>query len=687
MTASASSRGTGSTPASTALLTDMYEYTMLSAMVEDGSVHHEAVFEAFARRLPEGRRFGLFAGLGRLLPLLEDFAPDTEDLAYLREVGAITEATEEYLRDWSFSGTITALPEGSLYWPHTPLLTVHGTLGECLLLETLVLSVLNFDSAIASAAARMVIAAGDRPLIEMGSRRVHEESAVAAARAAWIAGFATTSNLEAGRRFGVPVAGTAAHAATLARPTEREAFAAQIATYGPGTTLLVDTYDIPEGIRTAVEVAGPGLGAVRIDSGDLMTVAPAARAQLDALGATSTRITVTSDLDEYALVHLAGAPIDGYGVGTRVATGSDHPTAGMVYKLVAVGDGPGTPLRSVQKLSADKGSTGGAKTVSRFPDGREVWTLDGSVPAGAQPVHVDVIRDGVPQQVPSAEEAREVAAASLASLPARAREISEGQAYRSSEAWEETDDAPGAVPAPDASAGTSRTLVVVDVQNDFCEGGALGVDGGGVVAERIAAHLADHAGEYRRIVFSRDWHRAEGDNGGHFAVPPAQPDFVDTWPVHCVQGTPGAEYHPAILGALERLVGVGTEVVHVVKGEGVPDYSIVQGRVAGVDGGSPAGDSRLDALLGGSLDVVGLAYDYCVAASASDLAALPDVEEVRVLGHLTAAVHPEADEQTARRLADAGIEVVGTAQPGSPASAPTPPPRAEDPMPATRKDA
>ncbi|MBK0332869.1 nicotinate phosphoribosyltransferase [Brachybacterium sp. MASK1Z-5] len=679
MTASASRRGTGSTSASTALLTDMYEYTMLSAMVEDGSVHHEAVFEAFARRLPEGRRFGLFAGLGRLLPLLEGFAPDAEDLTYLREVGAITEATEEYLRDWTFTGTITALPEGSLYWPHTPLLTVHGTLGECLLLETLVLSVLNFDSAIASAAARMVIAAGDRPLIEMGSRRVHEEAAVAAARAAWIAGFATTSNLEAGRRFGVPVAGTAAHAATLARPTERDAFAAQIATYGPGTTLLVDTYDIPAGIRTAVEVAGTGLGAVRIDSGDLMTVAPAARAQLDALGATSTRITVTSDLDEYALVHLAGAPIDGYGVGTRVATGSDHPTAGMVYKLVAVGDGPGTPLRSVQKLSADKGSTGGAKTASRFPDGREVWTLDGSVPEGASPVHVDVIRDGVPQRVASAEEAREVAAASLASLPARAREISEGQAFRASEQWDEagtgdagersdggetTDDAES--PRDGGAADASRTLVVVDVQNDFCEGGALGVTGGNAVAERIAAHLSERAGDYRRVVFSRDWHLAEGDNGGHFALPPSAPDFVDTWPVHCVQGTRGAEYHPAILGALERLVGSGAEVVHVVKGEGTPDYSLAQGRVAGVDGGAPAGGTDLPSLLTGDVDVTGLAFDYCVAASARDIAALPGAGTVRVLEDLTAAVHPEADAETAQHLAEAGIRTVSPAASAAP---------------------
>ncbi|UEJ84543.1 isochorismatase family protein [Brachybacterium halotolerans subsp. kimchii] len=217
------------------------------------------------------------------------------------------------------------------------------------------------------------------------------------------------------------------------------------------------------------------------------------------------------------------------------------------------------------------------------------------------------------------------------------------------------------MPADGEPADVLRTLVVVDVQNDFCEGGALGVTGGNAVAERIAAHLSEHAGDYRRVVFSRDWHLAEGDNGGHFALPPSAPDFVDTWPIHCVQGTGGAEYHPAILGALERLVGSGAEVVHVVKGEGTPDYSLAQGRVAGVDGGAPAGGTDLPDLFTGDVDVTGLAFDYCVAASARDIAALPGAGTVRVLGDLTAAVHPEADAETAQHLADAGIRTVSPA--------------------------
>jgi putative nicotinate phosphoribosyltransferase len=641
----------------TSLLTDMYEFTMLSSMIEDGSVHHDAVFDAFARDLPEGRRFGIVAGLGRLVELLRDFRVDEADVAYLREVDAITEEAAEYLRGWHFSGTITALPEGSLYWPDTPLLTVRGPLGECLLLETLVLSVLNHDSAVASAAARMAIAAEGRPLIEMGSRRVHEQAAVAAARAAWIAGFASTSNLQAGKDYGIPVAGTAAHAATLARPHERDAFAAQVATYGPATTMLVDTYDVPAGIRAAVDVAGPELGAVRIDSGDLLVVTREARELLDSLGATDTRITVSSDLDEYVIEHLRGAPIDGYGVGTRVATGSGHPTAGMVYKLVAVADGPGTPLRPVAKKSASKQSTGGYKTVCRFPDGREVYTLDGTVPAGAVPAHVTVVQDGQFRPVADAAGARAEAARSVASLPDVGRHLTAGHPCRRSEPW----DGQAPAPVPEAPTNT-RTLVVIDVQNDFCDEGALGVSGGNAVAERIADHLAGHAGDYGRIVLSRDWHEANGDNGGHFALPPARPDFVDTWPVHCVQGTHGAEYHPAITKALARLTTGSTPVFHVVKGEGRPDYSISQGRVVAdpAAGRDAAPAPTVEDLMTGDVDVVGLAFDYCVAASAKDIERMPGTRSVQVLGELTAAVHPDQDPRTTAALADQHVAVVPT---------------------------
>ncbi|MFT4230612.1 MAG: nicotinate phosphoribosyltransferase [Microbacterium sp.] len=350
--------------ASTALLTDRYELTMLDAALRDGTAQRRCVFELFGRRLPGGRRFGVVAGTGRLLGLLRDFRFGDDELRFLRDEKVVDPPTVAFLEEYRFTGSITGYREGELYFPGSPVLTVEGTFAEAVVLETLALSVLNHDCAVATAAARMSIAAGDRPLAEMGSRRAGESSAVAAARAAFIAGFGATSNLEAGRTWGVPTMGTAAHAWTLLHDCEEDAFRAQVETLGAGTTLLVDTYDIRRGVETAIRVAGTALGGVRIDSGDLPVVAAQVRAQLDALGATGTRITVTSDLDEYAIAALAASPVDAYGVGTSVVTGSGTPTAGMVYKLVARQDAGGGWI-AVAKSSTDKGSKGGRKAAFR----------------------------------------------------------------------------------------------------------------------------------------------------------------------------------------------------------------------------------------------------------------------------------------------------------------------------------
>jgi nicotinate phosphoribosyltransferase len=287
---------------STGLFTDRYELTMLQAAIADGTVGRSCVFEVFARRLPAGRRYGVVAGTGRLVDAIVDFTFGEDELASLRPF--LDPATLEYLAAYRFDGDIDGYPEGELYFPGSPVLAITGSFGTAVILETLALSILNHDCAIASAAARMSSAAGDRPLIEMGTRRTHEESAVAASRAAYLAGFSATSNLEAGRRFGIPTAGTAAHAFTLLHDSEAAAFASQVATLGVGTTLLVDTYDITAGIETAVRVAGPELGAVRIDSGDLAVLTRAARRQLDDLGATGTKIVLSGDLDEFAIAAL-----------------------------------------------------------------------------------------------------------------------------------------------------------------------------------------------------------------------------------------------------------------------------------------------------------------------------------------------------------------------------------------------
>jgi nicotinate phosphoribosyltransferase len=282
---------------STALLTDHYELTMLQAALRDGTSERHCVFELFARRLPDGRRYGVVAGTGRLLELLQDFRFDDDEIAHLGAAGVVDDATCAWLRDYRFSGDIDGYREGDLYFPGSPVLTVDTTFADGVVLETLALSIFNHDTAVASAAARMVYAAGDRRCIEMGSRRTHEQSAVAAARAAYLAGFASTSNLAAGQQFGVPTTGTSAHSYTLLHDSEADAFSGQVAALGRGTTLLVDTYDIAQGIRTAIEVAGPELGAIRIDSGDLAVLAHQAREQLDSLGARRTRIVLSGDLE------------------------------------------------------------------------------------------------------------------------------------------------------------------------------------------------------------------------------------------------------------------------------------------------------------------------------------------------------------------------------------------------------
>ncbi|QRQ79884.1 nicotinate phosphoribosyltransferase [Glutamicibacter protophormiae] len=348
----------------TSLFTDHYELTMLQAALASGAAHRPSVFEAFSRRLPEGRRYGVVGGTGRLLEGLADFHFGDDELKFLSDNRVVNAETLKYLEDFTFTGTITGYAEGELYFPNSPLLMVESTFAEACVIETYLLSVMNHDSAIASAASRMIASAANRPCIEMGSRRTHEESAVAAARAAIIAGFDSTSNLEAGARYGLKTVGTSAHSFTLLHDTERAAFEAQVASLGRDTILLVDTYDVETGVRTAVEVAGPELGGVRLDSGDLVQQAGWVRTLLDDLGNWNTKITVTSDLDEYAIAALASAPVDSYGVGTALVTGSGHPTASMVYKLVSRQDDAGQWI-PVAKAAANKASVGGRKYAVR----------------------------------------------------------------------------------------------------------------------------------------------------------------------------------------------------------------------------------------------------------------------------------------------------------------------------------
>ncbi|WKD60534.1 Nicotinate phosphoribosyltransferase pncB1 [Corynebacterium ciconiae DSM 44920] len=420
---------------SSALLTDMYELTMLEAAIKDGSVDRQCTFEVFSRRLPSERRYGVVAGTARVLDAVTSFVFSE---AQLSSLDFLSEETLDYLRNYRFSGDIDGYLEGSLYFPYSPVLTVRGTFGECVILETVILSILNADSAVASAAARMVTAADGRPILEMGSRRTHEYAAVTATRAAYLAGFYATSNLEASHRYGVPASGTAAHAWTLlhvddnGQPDEERAFRSQIAAQGVGTTLLVDTFDITKGVETALAVAGNQLGGVRIDSGDLGVLTRRVRDQLDAAGATDTKIVVSSDLDEFAIAGLRGDPVDVFGVGTSVVTGSGAPTAGLVYKLVEVDGHP------VSKRSSNKRSHGGTKRALRTlrPTGTAVeeivYPFDHDTPPTGRLGFVELtqplMRGGaIVDGLPTLKQSRDYLAREIESLPWEGLALSRGE--------------------------------------------------------------------------------------------------------------------------------------------------------------------------------------------------------------------------------------------------------------------
>ncbi len=420
----------------TALLTDHYELTMVQAAMKAGTANRRSLFDLFSRRLPEGRRYGVVAGVGRALDAIESFRFGDEELSFLLEKGIVGDDGAEWLANYRFTGDIWGYAEGEIYFPGSPILSVESTFAEAVVLETVLLSIYNYDSAVASAASRMTAMAGDRSCAEMGARRMNEWAAVAAARAAYVAGFKSTSNLEAGRSYGIPTIGTAAHSFTLLHDTEEDAFRAQIASLGEDTTLLVDTYDIEAAIRKGVELTGGRLGAIRLDSGDLALVAREARDLLDDLGATHTKIMVTSDLDEWQIAALSGAPVDGYGVGTQLVTGSGHPTCSMVYKLVARADSddPDAELISVAKESKGKSTLGGRKYAMRRRDEHGVAEAEivglGTPPANDgndRDLLVPMVRGGERVYRETLDEARERHLRVRDELPRSALRISRGE--------------------------------------------------------------------------------------------------------------------------------------------------------------------------------------------------------------------------------------------------------------------
>ena len=652
-----------------ALKTDHYEITMVASALQSGIAERRAVFEAFARRLPSGRAYGVMAGADRVIDAIERFRFDDETVDHLVGAGVVSDPdVVDWLRSYRFGGDVTGYPDGELFFPYSPVLTVEGAFAECVVLETVVLSILNYDCAVASAAARVRDVAHGRLLIEGGSRRADPDAAVAAARAAHIGGFDTTSNLEAGRRYGIPTGGTTAHAFVLAHADERAAFRAQRDALGTGSTYLVDTFDVLEGIRRAVQVVGRDIGAVRIDSGNLLAASIRARTLLDSLGADGCRIVASGDLDEFRVAELeeAAAPIDAYLVGTSLVTGSGHPTASVVYKLVAIADGagPDAPLRAVGKLSPGKTTVGGRKQVHRTVDAAGYWRAEVLSPAGdagpddAHDPQVVLVAAGERawQDDPSAarrrcaERRRGLRGEDRVPHPRRSPAIPTEWVGMESPAAAESSNGAGRRTAEQARQadtggdGMHRALIIVDVQNDFCEGGSLAVEGGHAVAASITdlVGLDRAGGRYDYVVASKDWHI---DPGEHYAAPGANPDFATSWPVHCAAGTQGAAFSPSLQVALDEVF---------LKGQYSSGYSSFEG-VAGSSEDVGLRDWLAERGVE-AVDVVGIATDYCVRATA--LAASAAGFDTAVLVAHCAGVAADSTAAALEEMTAAGVTIV-----------------------------
>ncbi len=411
------------------LLLDLYELTMAKSYFDHG-MSAPATFSLFARHRPPGWGYFVAAGLADVLAYLESLAFAEADLAYLESTGLFPPRFLDFLGRLRFTGSVRAMPEGTVHFPNEPLLEVTAPIVEAQLVESVILNEIHFQTLIASKAARCVQAAGGRRLIDFGLRRAHgNDAALKAARSTYLVGFAATSNVLAGQRYGIPIAGTMAHSYVQAFPEEINAFRAYARSFPDSTILLVDTYDTLEGVRRAAlvgrELAATGhrLRGIRLDSGDLVELSREARRILDAAGLADAVILASGNLDERVVADLLnrGAPIDAFGVGTRVDVSADTPYLDAAYKLVTY-DG-----RPALKLSVGKGSWPGEKQVWRtHADGRLEDLLglsDETGPPGGEPLLRLVMAGGRRLHDEPLAVARERARQQLAALPEELRRL------------------------------------------------------------------------------------------------------------------------------------------------------------------------------------------------------------------------------------------------------------------------
>ncbi len=412
------------------LNTDLYELTMAQSYLEHGK-RGRAVFSLFVRKLPPNRNFLVSCGLETLLERIERFRFSEEEIEYLRGLRLFSEDFLDYLRSYRFSGNIYALPEGRVFFQNEPLIQIEGELPQVQLLETLVINTMHLQVVVASKAVRSVIAAGDRVLIDFGFRRAHGlEAGLYAARASYVAGFGGTSNLEAGRRFGLPVLGTMAHSFIMVFGSEEEAFEAFAESFPDRTVFLLDTYDTIEAARKVVELAKKGIKAVgvRLDSGDMVELSKRVREILDEGGLKETKIFVSGGVEEERIRDWLGrgAPIDAFGVGTKFITSSDAPYLDMAYKLVEYEGKP-----KVKKSPGKETFPYKRQVIRHYKDAK--MDYDEVVPyekAREGLIELVVEKGKRLKSLPSLERIRETLRRELEDLPEGLKSITDGREYR-----------------------------------------------------------------------------------------------------------------------------------------------------------------------------------------------------------------------------------------------------------------
>ena len=390
------------------LFVDLYELTMAQAYLQSGQTGH-ATFSLYFRNFPSNRAYYVFCGLESVVDYLSNLEFSESDLAALDRLQLFDDVLLDYLRSFRFTGSVRAMREGEVFFPNEPVIEVSGSIVECQIAETFLINQVNLESMLATKAARVVDAAAGRQMVDFASRRTHGlDAGIKFARASYVAGFDGTSNVRAASMYGIPAVGTMAHSYISTFDDETDAFSSYAKSFPDSSTFLVDTYDTLDGVRNAVEAArdmtarGGSLRAVRLDSGDMLTLSGQAREMLDNAGLHDVRIIASSGLDEYSISDLvhSGAPIDGFGVGTRVGTSADAPYTDFVYKLVEY-DG-----RPIIKLSEDKESLPGPKQVYRISDSNGKFERDVITHAdhpirneNSSPLLSQVMKNGNPTEV------------------------------------------------------------------------------------------------------------------------------------------------------------------------------------------------------------------------------------------------------------------------------------------------